>query len=324
MKIELPKKPELNELELELTNYCNANCVACPRDKLTVKKGFMDDATFYAIIDQYCSYREQLTLNKITGKNQYPFVVFAGLGEPLLHKHIYAYIKYVRAHGFRAMLYTNGSLLDRESADKLVEAGINHINFGFWGIRENEYRDAMGLDYYRSLANVEYMSKIAAENEISLLIGWVKNKFITSSTKEVIDFWDARNVAVDTDEDNRAWNRGGHLSQEHFLEDFSSYPSVNFDMKVWCSQLYFTDTVAWNGDVVICSCDLYEKKNVIGNLLDISPNEIKNRKYEILSGKKKMEICQSCKKPVRNYSFGSDLWDQLLDQEERKKYDYNL
>lgn len=322
MCIRLSERPEPTEVEIELTNYCNASCVACPRDQLTAEKGFMDDDTFYTIIEKYEKYREKLSINKIVKDKQYPFISFAGMGEPLLHKKIFDYIKHVRSRGFQAILFSNISLLNEENANKLVEAGINHINISFWGINEEEYSQSMGLDFATSLKNVEYMAKLASKNNISLIISWIKNKYIKSTTKEIVDFWNMRGLEVDIEEDNQPWNRGGYLSDNLFQKNFDLYPSVDYDLDVWCSQLFFTDTVCWNGDVVICSCDYYQKENILGNLHNITPDEITNKKHEILSSKVRIPICLRCKKIDRNYALGSSPWDDLLSEEEKQKYYY--
>ncbi|RCX11133.1 4Fe-4S single cluster protein [Anaerobacterium chartisolvens] len=322
MENRLSEKPEPTEVELELTNHCNASCLACPRDQLTAEKGFMDEDTFHTIIEKYENYREGLAINKIAEGTRYPFISFAGMGEPLLHSKIFDFVRHVRSRNFKAVLFTNASLLNEEKAGRLVEAGINHLNISFWGINEREYRLSMGLDFSTSLKNVEYMSKLASKNNISIIISWIKNKYITSTTQEIVDFWNARGLEVDIEEDNQPWNRGGYLSNDSFNEDFDSYPPVNYDFDVWCSQMFFTDTVCWNGDVVICSCDYYKKENVIGNLKDIHPDEITNKKHEILSCKAKIPVCLKCKKPDRNYPLGSSPWDELLSEDEKQRYYY--
>jgi len=323
MDIKLPSSPEPIEIEIELTNNCNAACVACPRHELDAPRGFLTDEVFYAIVEKYDAYRNKLAINQIEQKVEYPFLSFAGMGEPLLHPKIFEYMKYATDRKFNVILYSNASLLTKEKAHQLVEAGVKHINFSFWGTHPEEYHQGMGLDFHTSLQNIEYMAKLAKENNISIIVSFIKSKWLKSSTKDIVDFWTERGIEVDIEDDNKAWNRGGLLSDEMFHENFEEYPTIDFSLPIWCSQLFFTDTICWNGDVLVCSCDYYKKTEIVGNILTDSPEDIMKRKYEILVAKQKPDICMKCRKPDRNYALGSTPWDEILDEEEKKKYYYS-
>ena len=51
--LQLPTLPEPTEIEIETTNYCNARCVACPRNKLMAPKGYMDEQVFSVLLEKY-------------------------------------------------------------------------------------------------------------------------------------------------------------------------------------------------------------------------------------------------------------------------------
>jgi len=315
----LPEIPQITEVEIELTNHCNANCVACPRDQLSVEKGYMTESVFCSIIQKYSDYRKQLSINKLLSTDKFPALAYAGMGETLLHKNIFDYIRHGADNKFFSVLFTNASLLDQEKAYKLCESGINQVYISFWGINEEEYRNSMGLEYKNTLKNVEFFSRLAKKMNIPTVIIWVENKYITSTKQEIERFWQERNIAVDTE--NAPWNRGGYLSQNNIL-NFKGYPAIDFDKDIWCSQLYFTDTIAWNGDVIICSCDYYKKQNLIGNINTCLPEQIALRKKKILDSKQNILLCKNCKKPDRNYYFGSEPWDNILDHGQKSKYWY--
>ncbi|MCX7747704.1 MAG: radical SAM protein [Clostridia bacterium] len=321
MEYKLPEFPEPTEIEIELTNYCNANCVACPRDELTAEKGYMQSETFYSILNKYEIYRERISINKLTGGKKYPILTFAGMGEPLLHKEIFEFIRYARKKDFYTVIFTNASLMDEACANELVNSGINHIFISFWGIKEDEYTKSMGLNYKKTLKNVEYLSSLAIPKKIPITIIWVKTEFIQSTAREIQEFWDKRGIMVDCEND--PWNRGGYLKgQPSEASDFKNYPGVDFQKEIWCSQLFFTDTICWNGDLIICSCDYYKKENTVGNLLINDPWELAHKKLSVLNKKQKVDICTQCKKPDRNYFFASEPWDQILDEHEKRKYTY--
>lgn len=92
--LKYPKEPEPFRIEIEATNYCNAKCTICPRDKLVRPKGFMEPKTFYNIIDKCETYRKKLELNQMLGVYYVPTIVFSGFGEPLLHPELIHFIRY--------------------------------------------------------------------------------------------------------------------------------------------------------------------------------------------------------------------------------------
>ena len=241
------------------------------------------------------------------------------MGEPLMNKNIFDYIRYVSEHKFYSVLFTNVSLLNEEKALELVESGISHIYVSFWGIKKQEYEMSMGLNYENSLKNIDYLIPLAKKKGIPITIIWVKTEFIESSPDEINEFWEKKGVIVDTEND--PWNRGGYLDfQESQIPP--QFLGVDFNKEIWCSQLYFTDTICWNGDQILCSCDYYKKENILGNLNVDELKDLAARKKILLSNGQSIPICTQCKKPDMNNSFGSEPWDEILGIEEKSKYIY--
>lgn len=316
----MPDIPQPTEIEIELTNYCNAECIACPRDHITVEQGLMTEKTFGNILLKYKHYLEESIINKILGRMQYPVITFAGLGEPLLHPRISEFILAAKEEGFITILFTNASLLDSECTHRLLKSRIDQLYISFWGIEKHEYEKAMKLDYERALSNVEYFAANAPSN-VSVIITWINNPELKSTISEISEFWRKKGIIVDNT-DVQPWNRAGYLTNPIFNSVFDKYPSVDYNKKIWCSQLFFTDTICWNGDLILCSQDYFEKKHILGNINTNSPDQIANKKHEILKKKMRLQLCHCCKKPNRNYSFGSHPWDKILDADERSKYWY--
>src|SRR5271165_5737017 len=59
---------------IENTNLCNAECVMCPRELLSRKRGFMDFGLFEKII------------REVSGLKRKPVTHLHGFGEPMLDK----------------------------------------------------------------------------------------------------------------------------------------------------------------------------------------------------------------------------------------------
>lgn len=64
-----------------------------------------------------------------------PVVLFSG-GEPLLREDIYALIAHARARGMRAVLSTNGTLIDANAAARLKELGLSYVGVSLDGLEE--------------------------------------------------------------------------------------------------------------------------------------------------------------------------------------------
>ena len=66
-------------VEIELTSYCNARCVHCPRHNMR-PSGMMSEQTFRAILDRYHHYRDELVTHAGDAARVFPKLIFAGVG----------------------------------------------------------------------------------------------------------------------------------------------------------------------------------------------------------------------------------------------------
>lgn len=110
--------PELKMVEIEINHHCNRACVYCPNSVAERKeKGEMDQELFEKLM-------QQLVDMNYKGSISYEFY-----NEPMLAKNLYWFVettqKYLPAS--RIDFYTNGTLLDRSSFDKLVNLGVNRF-----------------------------------------------------------------------------------------------------------------------------------------------------------------------------------------------------
>lgn len=105
---------------IEPTNVCNLDCVMCPSGRIPAsQRGFVDVELVRRVMCELEPVR--------------PTVYLHVGGEPLLHPRIDELVRIVREHGGSANLYTNATTLDREMADRLLDAGLDWIGFSFDG-----------------------------------------------------------------------------------------------------------------------------------------------------------------------------------------------
>src|SRR5258706_11027576 len=107
----LTRQTKLNGLPVEYivetTAKCNLYCPMCPRETHKQPKEDMTAEIFERLIQGAASTGEHMML--------------IGLGEPLLDPAIFERIAYCEQHGISTLLSTNGTLLDEEAANELLD-----------------------------------------------------------------------------------------------------------------------------------------------------------------------------------------------------------
>ncbi|MFY1112713.1 MAG: 12,18-didecarboxysiroheme deacetylase [Methanosarcinaceae archaeon] len=116
-----------------MTRRCNLKCVHCYaqakdvefKDELSTEEG-------KALIDDLAAFGS-------------PVMLFSG-GEPTMRKDLPELAAYAREKGMRAVISTNGTLIDKKLAKKLKEVGLSYVGISFDGVREtnDKFRGVKG------------------------------------------------------------------------------------------------------------------------------------------------------------------------------------
>lgn len=114
----VPSLPEV--AQIEITNRCNFNCAMCQRIPLKVPLKDMEESVYRRIIDRFEPIKE---------------VTLTGWGEPLMHPKIIKMIEYAKKKDRWVSLTSNGSLLTRDLAKKLIQAGLDSVSFSIDDIK---------------------------------------------------------------------------------------------------------------------------------------------------------------------------------------------
>ena len=289
--LKVPDVPEPLQVELEFTNACNARCSACPRSDMP-KAGLLSQMTLDLILDAYLEARPHYAINKLLGGTDYPKVTVAGGGEPLIHPEGLAMLSHIVARGFQTHLITNASRLTPANIEALATLGLSSIGVSFWGVQRAEYERAMKLPYEQTLSNVEQLATATRSTGVPLCILWVRTPDITSTDEEVADFWNARQIEVDLT-DNHMWNRGGltTLPRNRIAPDALKVPDLS--RRVWCSDLYFSDTYRWNGECILCCCNFFTSQPyTLGHIQSTGLNTLAQIKADLLAARPVPSMCQ--------------------------------
>lgn len=119
----------LTRVYIEPTNACNLDCTICMRNVWDEPSGFMSSPTFERILEG------------LSQVDPAPGVFFGGYGEPLAHPDIIQMVRKARQDGFEVELITNGTLLDRKTAQELIDAGLNRLWVSIDGASPQGYAD---------------------------------------------------------------------------------------------------------------------------------------------------------------------------------------
>tara|TARA_B100002003_G_C14095687_1_gene527036 strand:+ start:333 stop:1349 length:1017 start_codon:yes stop_codon:yes gene_type:complete len=291
-----PSKP--NKICIELTNRCNLNCPFCLVGQQDQKESVDHDS----IEREMSGMDMELCKKIITSARDFGLkeVNLTFQGEPLMFKrtNFIKLVKFIKQNGLKAIVYTNGLLLDRDYSRKIVKAGLDEFRFSVDGITQDVYAlNRVGGKYSQVYQNMKDTVQVAQEERSAINIIW---QFIAMRNNEhQID--EARSIA-------------NKIGIKFEVKTFAaSVPElVPKDPKYQralkpppCQDIYRQVMVYWNGDVVPCCYDI-EGLEIMGNLNDSSLSEIWNgSKFQIFRERLKNvlqnpegepELCKGCLK----------------------------
>jgi pyruvate-formate lyase-activating enzyme len=291
--MEFPPTPEPHTIEFELTNKCNARCVFCPHSKMTRPKGLMDLRQFCKALDDIDRHRSSWWLNQAAGRNVFPRIVFAGLGEPLLHPQTEAFIAACSEKGYSTRLVTNGLLLSREKVVALASAGLSDLAISLHTLDPVSYQDLVGLPLSRVLpaieASLDALSSTSTEVELWRVL---PPPDMTTPTDDEMRFAELlkKYPRVRMLGPSQPWERDGTvLNSLH--GPVNDYPEAGIP----CALAYFTSTITWEGDVTLCCVDLHRRTIPLGNLFADGILSVMERRTSNCRSDRP-EICRFCRK----------------------------
>jgi len=143
---------DVHKVYLELTTRCNLNCRTCVRNVWEEPLEAMSDATFERLL---------IGLRELPELRQ---VVLGGYGEPFTHPHALDYLSALKGLGLRVTVSSNGTLLDRERAEALVQLGVDVVTVSLDGASPETYADVRrGANLRLVLGNLEGLNRVKAE-----------------------------------------------------------------------------------------------------------------------------------------------------------------
>ncbi len=252
------RRPYPQNLTIDIHSFCNAKCRICPypniKDQLSM--GYMDEALFRRIIDEFAELNRQH--EDVRGH-----VIFCNMGEMFMDKNVQQKINYVMESGLEMIIQTNGSLLTPQRAELLLESGYKGpVYVSFHGITKEVYEGIMGLDYDKSLANVLHMAGLP----LNLQIRAYAHKWPRGEAKKVSRFWEDHGMGL---------RYGFHApnARTGLVEDLrrSTFKYPGKWLRGCKKGLPLRDMIiSWDGKAVLC-CEDMGRKVILG---DVSQSSI--------------------------------------------------
>ncbi|MBF0587564.1 MAG: radical SAM protein [Magnetococcales bacterium] len=119
----------VRQLDIEITNICNADCLFCGYQYQQRPHGFIDETLFQRAVLQF---------KKMGGQT---LVVSPLVGENLVHKKCLSMLQFAGRQNFDSILFiTNGILLYKTDLNALLKSGVTAISISMSGFDKEEYQ----------------------------------------------------------------------------------------------------------------------------------------------------------------------------------------
>jgi len=283
-------------ISVEPTTVCNLKCPQCPTGAGTLlrSKGTMELSLFQTIIDQ---------LSPAT------FIVNLYLqGEPLLNPVIGEFIRHAHGKRLYTILSTNGQLLDRSTAKKLVNSGLSKIIISLDGVTEQSYAAyRVGGSLQKVLEGLEILrqEKLSANSQFPLVelqfIVFEHNQHEINQIKEVAHRYFVDKLTIKTAQiinpqiEIRPSTQSELTRYVNNARDFKMKGRrYRHCFKVWHSMVF-----TWNGSAAPCCYDK-DLNHSHGTIGQASVDElwrgqtIQHFRKKIVTENEPFEMCSNC------------------------------
>ncbi|HDL65036.1 MAG TPA: radical SAM protein [Proteobacteria bacterium] len=299
IKSYLTRQERLNafpfEIAIGITNRCNLDCSFCPHRISPRSQGNISLDLLDSLITQVSPYADVVDLSFD--------------GEPFLHPEWSECVKICHRHGVRAILQSNGLLVDEAVTHEILEAGVDSITFSVDAATEETYRRLkLGGNFKLVLKNVEYFLQQAAQTSRRprITVQFVRGPENRDEADDFLSYW--RGKGADSIRIKPMLNFGGSVGSIP-----RSVPGKP------CILLWTSLSIHWDGIVTLCCMDIEGRTNM-GDASKTPLREIADsdlfravRRLHINGTGAKHPVCRNCDVPAVAWPFvlGSAFVDDM-------------
>ena len=234
------------KIYLEISNVCNLRCRFCPGTKRTPK--IMTEEEFSSLLPKLRPWAD--------------YLYFHLMGEPLCHPLLETFLRLASEAGFKIILTTNGTLLEKQQSILLNAPGLHKVNISLHAFEAND----LSVPFSEYLRQCMAFGQAAQGNKLVVYRLWnqggenSQNNIILTTLQEAFP---------------GEWvtgPRGTRIGERVFLEygDKFDWPDLNAEDRgnqVFCYGLRDQIGVLCDGTVVPCCLD-HDGDLHLGNLLE--------------------------------------------------------
>lgn len=267
-----------NKIYLEISNICNLTCSFCPGTKR--KPHVMTETEFSSLLPELRPYAD--------------FLYFHLMGEPLCHPKLERFLQLAGDAGFKVILTTNGTLLQKQQDVLRNAAGLHKVNISLHAFEAND----LSVPFEDYLNGCFRFGQALEGKKIVVYRLWNKGgadalneRILTAMHAHFPGPW-------------QETRKGIRIADRVFLEygdkfDWPDLSAPDGGDRVFCYGLRDQIGVLCDGTVVPCCLD-HEGDIHLGNLHEQSMDDILNSPraqniYRGFSSKKAAEtLCRRC------------------------------
>jgi radical SAM protein with 4Fe4S-binding SPASM domain len=143
-RLKHPQGHRITTVVVELSSFCNLDCVICARHKvMSREQGHMDFDVFKRLVDA----------NPSVGN-----YILVGWGEMMLNPIFFDAVAYLKNKGKRIALTSNATLFTQENIDRIIDSGISHITISMDGL-DKVYQSIRGIPFETIETNINALSR---------------------------------------------------------------------------------------------------------------------------------------------------------------------
>ena len=328
---ELRKNPQLRFLFFELTQRCNENCIHCGSRCGENEVAELPTEVYLRLLDKVASdFAGHLPMICVTG------------GEPLLRQDFFEIVGHAHRLGFPWGMTSNGTLITKDVARRLKEAGMNTVSVSLDGTKE--YHDRFRRSQNAFERTVEGLRNLLEQGFEDVQATTVVTKQNLGSLEELfqvlydidVDSWRLLAIepigrALDIPEMQLS-------TKEHFaLLDFirgkreQGYPvlygcchwlGTDYEREVrdWyflCNAGVYTASIMSNGDIGACLDIDRRPETIQGNILRDDFTKVWKERFEIFRTplSERCEECRNCPDVAFCEGGSCHSWDYERDRQ---------